>query len=93
MNGASESVLADDHAVVRQALRALLVGGGIDVVAEAADGWEAIRLAGEHRPDVAVLDFSMPRCSGLSAAEAISRHVSARRHDHPHQTYRRAICA
>jgi two-component system, NarL family, response regulator LiaR len=64
-------VLADDHLVVRQALRALLERGGMHVVAEAADGWEAIRLTEQHRPDMAVLDFSMPRCSGLSAAEAI----------------------
>jgi len=64
-------VLADDHLVVRQGLRALLEPEGIQIVGEAADGWEAIGLAESQRPDVTILDFSMPGCNGLSAAQAI----------------------
>lgn len=55
-------LIADDHSVVRAGLRALLEHHGhFRVVAEAATGEEAIRLAKEHRPDIAVLDIRM-RC-------------------------------
>ena len=64
-------LLADDHVIVRQGFRALLEREGIDVVAEAADGHEAVRLAGDLRPDVAVLDFAMPLLNGLDAAREI----------------------
>jgi DNA-binding NarL/FixJ family response regulator len=47
-------LLADDHGIVRRGLRALLEEGGISVVAEAADGLEAIRLCEEHRPDLLI---------------------------------------
>jgi two-component system, NarL family, response regulator NreC len=61
-------LIADDHAIVRQGLRALLEREGLDVVGEAADGKEAIRLAQKLRPDVAVLDLTMPFLSGADAA-------------------------
>jgi|SRR5712671_8128038 len=60
-------LLADDHALVRQALKALLDREGIDVVAEASDGQEAVRLSSTTLPDVAVLDISMPTMNGLGA--------------------------
>jgi DNA-binding NarL/FixJ family response regulator len=64
-------LLADDHAVVRAGLRTLFdARTDIEVVAEAADGEEAARLAAELNPDVAVLDFAMP---GLNAAAATAR--------------------
>lgn len=65
-------VLADDHALFLEALRAALEARpGIEVVAEAANGLEAIALVRRHRPDVAVLDDSMPGASGLeTVAEA-----------------------
>ncbi len=66
-------LLADDHVIVRQGFRALLEREGLEVVAEAADGHEAVRLAGELRPDVAVLDFAMPLLNGLDAAQEIRR--------------------
>jgi DNA-binding NarL/FixJ family response regulator len=66
-------LLADDHAMFRQSLRALLEREGYDVVAEAGDGREAVRLAHKQHPRVAVLDFSMPLLNGIEAARAIRR--------------------
>jgi two-component system, NarL family, response regulator NreC len=66
-------LLADDHAMVRQGVRALLEREQIVVIAEADNGSDAIRLAEQFRPDVAVLDYAMPRCDGLSAAHAIRK--------------------
>ena len=64
-------LLADDHLIVRQGLRALLERSGMEVVAEAGDGHEAVRLAEKHRPDVAVLDLVMPSLNGLDAGRQI----------------------
>jgi len=66
-------LLADDHDVVRQGFRALLEREGVDVVGEAADGREAVRLAEALEPDVAVLDLSMPGLNGLDAARTMLR--------------------
>ena len=65
-------LLADDHAIVRKGIRDFLQEDpDIAVVAEAVDGEEAARLAGEHAPDVAVLDIQMPRMNGIEATAAI----------------------
>jgi DNA-binding NarL/FixJ family response regulator len=64
-------LLADDHVIVRQGFRALLEREGLEVVAEAADGHEAVRLASDLRPEVAILDFAMPLLNGLDAAKEI----------------------
>lgn len=65
-------LLADDHAVVRKGIREFLEEDPeITVVAEAGDGAEAVRLAAEHHPDVAVLDIQMPRVTGLEATRQI----------------------
>ncbi|HSL22871.1 MAG TPA: response regulator transcription factor [Vicinamibacterales bacterium] len=64
-------LLADDHCVVRQGLRALLERAGFEVVAEASDGAEAVRLAERLQPNVAVLDLVMPNLNGLDAARQI----------------------
>jgi two-component system, NarL family, response regulator LiaR len=65
-------LLADDHAVVRKGIREFLEEDpAIVVVAEAGDGGEAIWLAGEHHPDVAVLDIQMPRVTGIEATRQI----------------------
>lgn len=64
-------ILADDHLIVRQAIGLLLIEAGFDVVGEAGDGHEAIRLVRELRPDVAILDVVMPGLNGLDAAREI----------------------
>lgn len=66
-------LLADDHAIVREGLRALLAREpDMQVVAEAEDGREALRLAQETRPDVAAMDLSMPLLNGLEAARQMA---------------------
>jgi DNA-binding NarL/FixJ family response regulator len=65
-------LLADDQALVRGGFRLILDSAGdIEVVAEAADGDEAIAQCREHRPDVALLDIRMPGVDGLDAAKTI----------------------
>ncbi len=64
-------LLADDHVIVRQGLKALLEREGLKVVGEASDGREALRLAQDVQPDVAVLDFAMPLLNGIDAAREI----------------------
>jgi DNA-binding NarL/FixJ family response regulator len=66
-------LLADDHIIVREGLRALLAKEeDFQVVAEAGDGREALRLAQETRPDVAAMDLSMPLLNGLEAARQMA---------------------
>jgi DNA-binding NarL/FixJ family response regulator len=66
-------VLADDHTVVRKGLRLLLESQpGLTVIADAANGREAVALAEEHRPDVVVMDVAMPILNGIEAARQIS---------------------
>jgi DNA-binding NarL/FixJ family response regulator len=65
-------ILADDHALVRQGIRRFIEEDpAIDVVAEASDGAEAVRLVEEHRPEVAVLDIRMPEVTGVEATRRI----------------------
>src|SRR5438128_11377552 len=68
---ATRVLLADDHTIVRQGLRVLLQREGFEVVGEAANGAEAVRLATETMPDVVVLDYGMPLMHGLAAARGI----------------------
>lgn len=70
-------LLADDHLIVRESLRYVLLQEGFEVVAGVSDGREAVNLAKKLRPDVAVIDFSMPLLNGIDAARAI-RTVSPR---------------
>jgi DNA-binding NarL/FixJ family response regulator len=73
-------LIADDHGIVRSGLRMLLDRQrDIDVVAEADDGVAALEATQAHRPDVAVLDVSMPRMTGLQAAREIRSHAPATR--------------
>lgn len=67
-------LLADDHAVLRAGLRALIdAQPDMRVVAEAGDGAETVRQAQETRPDVAIVDISMPEGSGIDSIEWIRR--------------------
>ncbi|HUK21882.1 MAG TPA: response regulator transcription factor [Gemmatimonadales bacterium] len=65
-------LLADDHLAVREGLKALLEREGIEVVAEAADGKDAVRAALELSVDVVILDFAMPGLNGVEAAREIT---------------------
>jgi DNA-binding NarL/FixJ family response regulator len=70
----SRILIAEDHTILRDGLRALLAGlPEVEVVGEAVDGLEAIRLANELQPDLILLDLSMPRTSGLEALKEIKR--------------------
>jgi two-component system, NarL family, response regulator NreC len=72
-------LLADDHVIVREGLRALLAGRGFEIVAEASDGYEAVQLAKKLQPHVAVLDLAMPLLNGVEAAREIHRVCSGTR--------------
>jgi NarL family two-component system response regulator LiaR len=65
-------LIADDHAVVREGTRQILEQEpDLEVVAEAGDGEEAVKLAGIHKPDVAIIDVAMPRLDGIAATKQI----------------------
>ena len=67
-------LVVDDHAILREGIKALLEKqDNIEVVAEAADGREAISKVVQHRPDVVVLDISMPLMDGLEATRQMKR--------------------
>jgi len=69
-------LLADDHALVRAGIRALLQGlEGVTVVAEAGNGSEVLELARKHRPDVVLLDISMPGLGGLEASAQLKQEL------------------
>jgi DNA-binding NarL/FixJ family response regulator len=68
-------LLADDHQMVRQHVRALLEEEGCEVVGEASDGRDAVQLTRRLRPDLAILDVSMPVLNGFAAAGEILRHA------------------
>jgi DNA-binding NarL/FixJ family response regulator len=67
-------LLADDHPVIRQGLRALIqLESDLTVCAEAADGRAAVEMAVEHKPDIAVLDISLPVLNGVEATWRMQR--------------------
>ena len=68
---ALQILLADDHLIVRDGIKAILERHGFQIAGEAANGREAVRLAQAHSPDVAILDLSMPQLNGLDAAREI----------------------
>ncbi len=69
-------VIVDDHAVVRSGLEQFLAtAGDIDVVATAANGNEAMTCVAEHRPDVVLMDLSMPELDGIEATRRSPRRI------------------
>lgn len=75
----SRVVVVDDHPVFRKGLAALLRSDGHDVVAEASDGLEAIALVEQERPDLVLMDLSMPIRDGFEAtAHITARHPGTR---------------
>jgi len=70
-------LIADDHTLFRESLRSLLTARGHEVVAEARNGREAVTLAHRHRPDVVLMDLSMPELDGLAATRLIAADLPA----------------
>lgn len=71
-------LLADDHKITRQGLRSLLANEpDMEVVAEAEEGRGAVRLAGELKPDVVIMDVSMPDLNGMEATRQIVKRLQA----------------
>ena len=64
--------ISDDHSLFRDGLRSLLTANGHDVVAEAKNGREAVQLARQHRPEIVLMDLSMPELDGLAATKMIT---------------------
>ena len=80
MSAPSRILLADDHALLRQGLRLIIEReADLTVVAEASDGRQAIEQANQHRPDLAILDVSMPVLNGLGTARELRRQLPALR--------------
>jgi response regulator NasT len=69
-------LIAEDETIIRLDLKELLEAAGHEVCAEARDGEEAVALAREHEPDIAILDVKMPRLDGIAAARLILEHRS-----------------
>ncbi len=65
-------LIADDHALFRDGLRSLLDAHGVDVVAEARDGREAVEMTRLHKPDIVLMDLAMPDMGGLGATRLIT---------------------
>src|SRR5258708_28479132 len=73
MNMPIRIVLADDHVLVRQGLKSLLEREKFQIMAEASDGQDAVRLTETHQPDIVILDISTPTLNGIDAARALRR--------------------
>ncbi len=80
MKDVTRILLADDHPLVRRGIRSLLdETDGVKVVGEARDGLEVVTLAEQLRPDLIIMDISMPLQDGLTAAVQIKRNLKSTR--------------
>lgn len=78
--GTIRVLLADDHRLVRAGLRALLQSlAGVQVVAEAGNGYEALQLAEQHQPDIVIMDIGMEGLNGLESAARLAKFTPAPR--------------
>jgi len=75
-------LIADDHTLFRESLKSVLTSRGFEIVGEAREGREAVDLARRLRPDLVVMDLSMPGLDGLSATRLISAEMPQGRHPH-----------
>lgn len=89
--GLARLVIADDHEIARAGLRTLLIGQrGVEVVAEARDGREALEFCHRFQPDLALLDVRMPEMDGLAACRSIKQEIPitsvilVTMHENPH---------
>jgi len=90
-HGLARLVIADDHEIARAGLRTLLIGQrGVEVVAEAKDGREALEFCRHLRPDLALVDVRMPEMDGLATCRSIKQEIPATNvilvtmHENPH---------
>lgn len=70
-------LITDDAAFMRMTLKKMITDAGYEVVAEAADGKEAVELYNEHKPDLVTMDITMPEMNGIEALEQIKQHDPA----------------
>jgi len=88
------AVLVEDHTIVREGLRPLLEGQGIEVIGEAADGLEAVRIAKELGPQIVIMDVALPRLGGIEATRRIlkvkpdTKVIMLTIHDEPQFVYK-----
>jgi DNA-binding NarL/FixJ family response regulator len=71
LDGGTRVLIVDDHALLRNAIRVALELAGHDIVGEAGDGYEAIRLAEELRPEIVLMDVSLPGIDGIEATRRL----------------------
>ena len=69
-----KAIIVDDHPFIRMAIKLILNQEFIDTVAEASDGFSALSLVRQYKPDLVILDLSMPRGDGLEFMERVSRY-------------------
>ncbi len=74
MTAGARVLVVDDQELVRAGFRMILERGGVEVVGEASDGLEAVRLSAEQRPDVVLMDVRMPRLDGIEATRRVVAH-------------------
>jgi DNA-binding NarL/FixJ family response regulator len=92
MSDSIRVLIADDHLIVREGLRLILeTADGIELVGEATEGTQAVRLAKELQPDVVLMDLRMPNCARLPAQRHRPRHTA--QHDSRRRTRRDAAQA